>query len=246
MGGGSIHGSAFNPFANWGDKSLIEKIGFGLPIGENIGSPKWIKKNPKEAMLAAAVAATALTGGAAAGAFGGAGAAGAGAAGAEGGLAGASGGLLSGSAATGLPEMGMGAGTASLFGPTATSAAALDMVSPMAGAFGSAADLTAAGGGAEASLDMPGLATPGGSPGLLAQFQGSAPGMLKKGMKGLQAAKAVGLLSPQPQMAPARPPAPAPAMPNTQIAPPMPPQKPIGMSDEDWQKFLQQQQQSMR
>ncbi len=57
--------------------TLVKKNWTGLPIGDALLSPKWIKKHPKEAMAAAATAATVFSGGAAAGLWGGMGAAGA-------------------------------------------------------------------------------------------------------------------------------------------------------------------------
>ncbi len=62
-----------------GAGEFLKKNWSGLPIGDALLSPKWIKAHPRETMAAAAAAATIYTGGAAAGLWGGLGAAGAGA-----------------------------------------------------------------------------------------------------------------------------------------------------------------------
>lgn len=204
-GGGSIHGSAFNPLDKWGDKSTWQKVASlsGLPVGSAVGSPKWIKQHPKEAMLAAATAATVFSGGAAAGLWGG-------------GAAGAGSGLI-GTAAASAPEVGagMGGGTAALFGPTVASTAALDTAAPLALSTGLESAAPAFGGGtaslfsgpmasgmAAPSLDMAATAAPGANAGLFAKGQGLLSNInLKGGMKGLNMARNAGLFN-QPQQAP--------------------------------------------
>ncbi len=110
-----------------GAGEFLKKNWHGLPIGDALLSPKWIKAHPKETMAAAAVAATVYTGGAAAGLWGGLGAlgAGAGAAGA-GGLAAAEGGAgaaaAAGSGLAAADYAAMGLGSTALAGSAAPAA----------------------------------------------------------------------------------------------------------------------------
>lgn len=123
-GGGGLDWQAFNPIHDWKHKSAWDKFGSlsGLPIGNAIASPKWIKAHPKEAAAAAIVAASVFTGGAAAGAWG-AGAGGA-AAGAEAG-AGAAAGAGSGLLATDYAALGLGSAAGGGAGAGAWGGAAL-------------------------------------------------------------------------------------------------------------------------
>jgi hypothetical protein len=167
--GGGVDFKAFNPFDNWHDRGW-SKFLIGLPVGDNVGSPKWIKKHPNEAMLAAAIAATAVTAGAAAPAIGAAGAAGAGGAAAAGAGAGAAGaGAMTAAeyaaamaAAEGAAAAGAGAGAAGAGAMTAAEYAAATGAASSGGLLG-AATPTAAGFGE------------GVSSGLLQAFGGMGP-----------------------------------------------------------------------
>ena len=99
----------------------------GLPIGDALLSPKWIKKHPKETAAAAMIAATVYTGGAAAGLWGGLGAAGAAGAAGAGGLAaaetGAGAAAAAGSGLAAADYAAMGLGSTALAGSAAPASA---------------------------------------------------------------------------------------------------------------------------
>lgn len=127
-GSGGFDIGAFNPFADWKHKKGLDKFASlaGLPIGNAIASPKWIKAHPKEAAAAALIAGTVLTGGALGGAAGGAAAGGVGAT--EAGAAAAGSGAMLGStlggagfsmeAGAAAPWLAEGVGSGALAGST--------------------------------------------------------------------------------------------------------------------------------